>query len=140
MNAVTTAEYVVLEELAPTLLADKINHYSQLGYRLLHFAAISATDILDQYYNAVMVREPAPTYFTEWQARTTQWEEAFKKWDGTPAFNPEKHFEQIAMLQQKVQTLERQIESVALMLSKDDDLENRLHRLEDQMTDHLRTY
>jgi hypothetical protein len=140
MNAVTTAEYVVVYEVYLKKYQEKLTLHAEQGFRVVSTQAIVDPAEEEVVFTAVMVREPAPTYFTEWQARMTEWEEAFKKWDGTPAFNPEKHFEQIVMLQQKVQTLERQIESVALMLSKDDDLENRLHRLEDQMTDHLRTY
>ena len=61
MNAMTTAEYVVLEQLTPDKLQNEINEYAKQGYRLVQFTNQPYSDQADAFYNAVMVREPQAT-------------------------------------------------------------------------------
>lgn len=55
MNAVTTAEYAVLESMKPGELQRLINEHAAQGFKLIHYCA---TDYDGLDFTAVMVREP----------------------------------------------------------------------------------
>jgi len=61
MNAVTTAEYVVLESLSEVALEQDINEQAAKGYKLVVFTSTPSTTEHDKTYNAVMVRETVST-------------------------------------------------------------------------------
>ena len=65
MNAVMTAEYVVLESLSEVALEQDINEQAAKGYKLVVFTSTPSTTEHDKTYNAVMVRELVTTPTTE---------------------------------------------------------------------------
>lgn len=79
MNAVVTAEYVVIVRDNVADVEEEINTQAKQGYRLVSFETNPESKWEEASYSAVMVREPQPTYLTDWQARMAEWEEAFKK-------------------------------------------------------------
>lgn len=58
MNAVTTAEYVVLEQIDPNTFQQEINAHSKAGYKMVSTHVIFDDSNRAVLYNAVMVREP----------------------------------------------------------------------------------
>lgn len=58
MNAVTTAEYVVLEQIDPNTFQQEINAHSKAGYKMVSTHVIFDDSNHAVLYNAVMVREP----------------------------------------------------------------------------------
>lgn len=65
MNAVTTAEYIVLYEEFINTLSTELNTYAAQGYRLVQFTEVAANGVEDSHYTAVMVREPSPSAFAD---------------------------------------------------------------------------
>lgn len=61
MNAVTTAEYVVFEEIYYGALETKLNQHAQLGFKLAHFTETPPNDVDDGHFTAVMMRESTHT-------------------------------------------------------------------------------
>ncbi len=62
MNAVTTAEYVVLDEINLTVFTEKLNRYAKEGFKLTNFETGLWEKDNQSWYTAVMVRElAAPT-------------------------------------------------------------------------------
>lgn len=96
MNAVTTAEYVVLDEIVLDTFVQKLNVFAKQGYKVQSFQTGLWENDNQSWYTAVMVRE----------------------------------ITHMSALAERVVAIAEDIVS----------LENRLHRLEDQMTDHLRAY
>lgn len=59
MNAVTTAEYVVLEATSPMALQAQINKHAAMGYKVTAFHVTQEVpDNSSAFYDAVMVRNP----------------------------------------------------------------------------------
>ncbi len=61
MNAVTTAEYQVLEHYDAAQLQHMINEHAAQGYKLLHYCAVPDEANRTLNFTAVIVREPEAT-------------------------------------------------------------------------------
>lgn len=65
MNAVMTAEYVVILRDSVSDVEEEINTQAKQGYRLVSFETNPENKWEEGSYTAVMVREPAPTPTTD---------------------------------------------------------------------------
>ena len=61
MNAVTTAEYVVLETTLPDDMQMEINKYAKQGYKLVSYSPVFDDSNRAVLYTAVMMRESTHT-------------------------------------------------------------------------------
>lgn len=106
MNAVTIAEYQVLEHYDAAQLQHMINEHAAQGYKLLHYCAVPDEANRTLNFTAVMVREPKYESVSEITLRLENLEVALQE-----------RLTQIAELEHRLAELARRINDLAFLLS-----------------------
>lgn len=99
MDAVTTTEYVVLEQFNSTALQHEINAHAKQGYKLTSFNSTPTTSHSEGSFTAVMVREPQPSIIAALEQRIEKLERQ-QKW----------HIDQLDQLQDRCKDIEAKID------------------------------